>query len=686
MVKNKKIYLIFFLFLFLVNFFLLEGAFAQEKKEIILAQSVKRLYERLIQIGGIVAFLSLVLGGFLYLTSAGNPAKVKGARDQILASFLGLLILLSSWLILKTISPTLVGIEVPPTKEEKKEEYEEFRLLQTTTGLYGELPVETRIKGIEEKEFGIFNPNRLERIKELVQDSAKTTSESKETSNKLEKLTKECTCENPCGRSRGPNCIRPECSGVCVMTEEGCINVGCKGKCTSDPCCEVREEIDNEKEKNRKNIEKLQEKRWKLDKERLDLESEIDKLIKALKIMKDECFLSNVISRDEYISLSNYYRLHEWKLKKFSYFDDVDKLLLNSFADFYCPVGGTRAGHIPELKFVETDPKKGTPKELTKEEIQKRLKEAEEEFREEYIGKDEEFKAGKFEVITSCSIPIPFGEIIDKILVMAKKFAQKLGEFSQLKEQMIEAIDELHQLVSQCTSTNCGPICGCTCCDSICSCTPCNCTGDPCPSGEINTAIGKINDLKKQIAQKKIEIEGFIKLREKWEEIKKMVGDGETEKTIIDHLKKQLEEEWMKELEGQFGKEWEELNLKDFTEKFINGELEESLQAIIEFEKMAWRMHYCITLSTEIEPGWLFRNCFRVMGAIDPDGKIFKAKIIEGKVTEEEMKQCLCQKYPKTCEKDFPELLKYNCQVLGQGDLKDYPCENYNYFCCQIKD
>jgi hypothetical protein len=59
-------------------------------------------------ISGLVAFGAMIYGGFLYLTSAGDPSKLSNAKDQVIASFLGLIIILSSFLILNTINPQLV--------------------------------------------------------------------------------------------------------------------------------------------------------------------------------------------------------------------------------------------------------------------------------------------------------------------------------------------------------------------------------------------------------------------------------------------------------------------------------------------------------------------------------------------------------------------------------------------------
>jgi len=78
-----------------------------------LADAFQNLYTYIISIAGAIALAALIIGGILYLTSAGEPEKLSKARKQILAAFLGIIILLSSYLILRTINPNLVSFEMP---------------------------------------------------------------------------------------------------------------------------------------------------------------------------------------------------------------------------------------------------------------------------------------------------------------------------------------------------------------------------------------------------------------------------------------------------------------------------------------------------------------------------------------------------------------------------------------------
>lgn len=60
-----------------------------------------------------IAFGALVYGGIKYLTSSGNAGKTGDAKEIIFAAFLGLGVLLFSWIFLDTINPNLTKIELP---------------------------------------------------------------------------------------------------------------------------------------------------------------------------------------------------------------------------------------------------------------------------------------------------------------------------------------------------------------------------------------------------------------------------------------------------------------------------------------------------------------------------------------------------------------------------------------------
>lgn len=59
---------------------------------------------------GISALLMITLGGYIYLTSAGNASQVGKAKGIITDAIIGLIMAITSWLLLYTINPDLVQI------------------------------------------------------------------------------------------------------------------------------------------------------------------------------------------------------------------------------------------------------------------------------------------------------------------------------------------------------------------------------------------------------------------------------------------------------------------------------------------------------------------------------------------------------------------------------------------------
>lgn len=79
-----------------------------------LPEFIGYIYEWGIGLGGIIAFVALLIAGFLYISSAGNPSAMQDAKDRIFSAGIGLGVLLGSWLILNTINPQLTQLQLPP--------------------------------------------------------------------------------------------------------------------------------------------------------------------------------------------------------------------------------------------------------------------------------------------------------------------------------------------------------------------------------------------------------------------------------------------------------------------------------------------------------------------------------------------------------------------------------------------
>lgn len=73
-----------------------------------LGDYVKSIYNYLILIVGLVAAIALMIAGIVWLTAGGNSARISSAKSWIGGSLTGLVLALSSYLILQTINPALV--------------------------------------------------------------------------------------------------------------------------------------------------------------------------------------------------------------------------------------------------------------------------------------------------------------------------------------------------------------------------------------------------------------------------------------------------------------------------------------------------------------------------------------------------------------------------------------------------
>lgn len=65
------------------------------------------LFPKLLGIGGIAAFIMIVVSGVQILTSAGNPDKIQGAKETITSAITGLIFIILSLFLLR-----LVGVDI----------------------------------------------------------------------------------------------------------------------------------------------------------------------------------------------------------------------------------------------------------------------------------------------------------------------------------------------------------------------------------------------------------------------------------------------------------------------------------------------------------------------------------------------------------------------------------------------
>jgi len=74
----------------------------------LLAKYIQAFYDYGMAAAGILAAIVLMAGGVLWLTSGGDSGKVGQAKELIIGSVVGTIILFSAWIILNTVNPELL--------------------------------------------------------------------------------------------------------------------------------------------------------------------------------------------------------------------------------------------------------------------------------------------------------------------------------------------------------------------------------------------------------------------------------------------------------------------------------------------------------------------------------------------------------------------------------------------------
>lgn len=130
---NKTIFLLLLLivsFLFVKNFNFIRAAQKETSLEVdypkliedvnppasiktYLPRYVQYVYTFAIVCGGIIALIAFILGGFKYLASAGNPAAMNDAKNQVFSGIIGLLTILGSYIFLNELNPRITELRVP---------------------------------------------------------------------------------------------------------------------------------------------------------------------------------------------------------------------------------------------------------------------------------------------------------------------------------------------------------------------------------------------------------------------------------------------------------------------------------------------------------------------------------------------------------------------------------------------
>ena len=282
--KTKLLILFLLLFVFLGTSFIyaqkpleitypqIPGATTPTATKEALPDYIRYIFLFSLYLGALIAFGSFIYGGIRYLTSTGSPPAIKDAKSQITAGILGLIILVSGYLILNTINPQLVALEVsflgkapsalpaagPP--KPKPVTFIEIPLGNLIENLWGEKnePKKTDCYNFD---LGGINPTGdatnlltnhdrldcIEKISKAIQIKGKKLKEP------IKELQKLYDCQNCCRDCCENACGWAECKEICDLNEitghwehcpftccEGTKKEGCWdwGTCGDYDCCE----------------------------------------------------------------------------------------------------------------------------------------------------------------------------------------------------------------------------------------------------------------------------------------------------------------------------------------------------------------------------------------------------------------------------------------------------------------
>jgi len=461
-------------------------------KEEQLALYIKYFYYLFLWIAGIITLGSLIVGGLKYLFSMGKPESIISAKEQISGAIIGLLILFCSFLILNVLDPqfvifknfnpsdiTFIQKETVPTPELKKD----------FSSIHVELPFGRIIEAkILENYISDIEPNqnkkkpRMQIIKDNANNTLKIAENLKKQSENLNNYSDRCTCYSSVEGGAVhccPHPFDPPSPEMNNPAHNDCeYGTGCFSKPgkSSDPCKSVRPQIENEYKKDLEELEKLKKEKEISLNQIKELNYEINRL-RRVRDFIDYCPYDLKDSLAEFYNRKDEYS-NPFQIKLF---DDVNIAYKNEkgektvdWASFLCIIGGNILKSVP------------IPFETDKEGISV----------EPVVIPQE--KAVSYEV--------PVGEIIDRTLRIGNKIVFRLEELVELDELLMNAINQMHALISQCSSRSesdgrkgCYSICWC--CDPKCK-TCCKAEhqsiNEPCPTKKIDDQLKIIQDLYKQ--------------------------------------------------------------------------------------------------------------------------------------------------------------------------------------------
>ncbi len=460
-----------------------------------LPEYVKYIFSFAIAFSGILFFFILIKGGFLYYTSLGKPAQILEAKENLKSSILGIIILLSSYLILFTINPELVNLSFPPLNlfdNPLANHYIEVEP-ENASIISQSLPLGRSIKD------GVWNQEYVNKTKEVL-DNLENFLKQKITVNDPT-LIKDQDLKGIADLNKYLSTLTHECqtSNLRAMTstpQTGCLPVGCSG----DPC-QINQDSKIEEDSARARINKVKAINENIIKDLTShqklVNTQRDLLKEELrKFQGIESEISACITQNGQLSSLNQYLAdtqanNDLGIKSVEispYFSSQTSNL-----SFYCTGGGT-------IYDAPYNPNTPDPLEAEISDID-----------------TGDYPSGIEEDILSCPKEIKVGETTDQLRELAILEIYQLDFISELTERLAKKTQEMTEFVSQCNESKaiinsgcipnrcfgfCSPLPLPNCIPSCLSrCTQCikGCSGEACPTQDIIATSEEIKEIENKL-------------------------------------------------------------------------------------------------------------------------------------------------------------------------------------------
>lgn len=436
--KNIRIFLYLLIFIFLI-FSVFTWA-AERKLEInypeifglkitsetTLPEYVKYIFVFSISIIGFIAFGTLIRAAFTYLTSAGQPAKLQEAKDQITAAFLGVIFLLSSYLILKTINPELIKLNLPPLKHQdiKTVQAPKYEKNEISSISY-EIPLGELIEG----KGGVWNEEQIKSTKEMIDGFKNFLKQDINVNPKFNSITS----LNRYLKSLINECSCSKLTAFCPKPENGLLSSG--AGCVGDPCKESRDKINEIISINGQKAEKLLEFRKKIEEQIKIMEESNEKFLYDFERM-EKCVKEGgeLVTIREYLEKVKYYEEQGWKMDIVTSSSGI--LSKADSLTFYCvDVGGTVLDTFNKPSGESIDISEDSkilqemPSELTSAEP------------------------------LNCPLIIPIGELINKVAYTSLMSTENFKILVSYIDELVKQIRNINNYTSECNTENCQVTC-----------------------------------------------------------------------------------------------------------------------------------------------------------------------------------------------------------------------------------